>query len=195
ADWLALAEKAVTGLGRLGDPTALTDLLPLLDSRHGTLRQAAAKALMWVSRPESLEALRQALQHSDPEVKYHAALGLAYAGDPLGASLVFSDQARQVLKPEVQFVGALTLGAMGEDQLVVFLDDADEKIRNQALLLMMMLELKTHEGTPARCLACLSSRMPRVRLTAARALECFADPEAFLEFVVQLFNDRGDEQP
>jgi ParB family transcriptional regulator, chromosome partitioning protein len=195
ADWLALAERAVSGLARLGDPAALTDLLPLLDSRHASLRQSAAKALMWVSRPGSLEALRQALQHSDPEVKYHAALGLAYAGDPLGASLVFSDQARQVLKPEEQLIGALTLGPAGEDQLVVFLDDADEKIRNQALLLLMMLELKTHEGTPARSLACLSSRMPRVRLTAARALECFADPPAFLQFMVQLFNDRGDEQP
>jgi ParB family chromosome partitioning protein len=195
ADWLALAERAVSGLARLGDPAALTDLLPLLDSRHASLRKAAAEALMWVSRPGSLEALRQALQHADPEVKYHAALGLAYAGDPLGASLVFSDQARAVLKPEEQLVGALTLGPAGEDQLVVFLDDADEKIRNQALLLLMMLELKTHAGTPARSLACLSSRMPRVRLTAARALECFAGPPAFLQFVVQLFNDRGDEQP
>jgi ParB family chromosome partitioning protein len=194
-EWLALAERAVSGLARLGDPAALTDLLPLLDSRHASLRKAAAEALVWVSRPGSLEALRQALQHADAEVKYHAALGLAYAGDPLGASLVFSDQARAVLKPEEQLVGALTLGPAGEDQLVVFLDDADEQIRNQALLLLMMLELKTHAGTPARSLACLSSRMPRVRLTAARALECFADLPAFLLFVVQLFNDRGDEQP
>lgn len=195
ADWQALVERAAEGLGRLGDPAALTDLLPLLDSRHPTLRQIGAKSLMWVSRPDSLEALRQALQHADAEVKYHAAFGLAYAGDPLGASLVFSDQARQVLKPEVQVVAALTLGPAGEDQLVVLLDDAEEKIRNQALLLMMMLELKTHEGTPACCLACLSSRMPRVRLTAARGLECFADPAAFAQFVVDLFNDRGEEQP
>ncbi|MCI0463005.1 MAG: HEAT repeat domain-containing protein [Gemmataceae bacterium] len=169
ADWLALTEKAVEGLARLGDPAALTDLLPLLDSKHATLRQGAAKALMWVSRHGSLEALRNALQHSDNEVKYHAALGLAYAGDPLGASLVFSDQARQVLTPSMQLVGALTLGPAGEDQLVVFLDDADENVRNQALLVLMMLELKIHDGTPARCLACLSSRMPRVRLPADQA--------------------------
>ncbi|HYT91801.1 MAG TPA: HEAT repeat domain-containing protein, partial [Gemmataceae bacterium] len=194
ADWLALVEKALAGLATLGDPAALTDILPLLDSKHASLRKLAAQALVWVSRPGSLEALRQALQHADAEVKYRAALGLAYAGDPYGASLVFSAQARQVLTPEEQMVAALSLGVAGEDQLVVFLDDADEKIRNQALVLMMMLELKTHEGTPARCLACLSSRMPRVRLTAARALECFADPTAFLAFVVQLFNDRGDEQ-
>src|SRR5262249_32195442 len=51
------------------------------------------------------------------------------------------------------------------------------------------------QGLPARCLACLSSRMPRVRLTAARGLECFADPAAFAAFVVELCNDRGDDQP
>src|SRR5262249_36980725 len=51
------------------------------------------------------------------------------------------------------------------------------------------------QPTPVRCLACLSSRMPRVRLTAARALECFADGDAFRRFVVDLFNDRGDDPP
>ena len=89
----------------------------------------------------------------------------------------------------------MTLGPAGEDQLTVFLDDAFSDIRNQALLLLMMLELKANQGTPIRCLACLSSRMPRVRLTAARALANFADPVAFLKFVTQLFNDRGEEQP
>ena len=34
-----------------------------------------------------------------------------------------------------------------------------------------------------------------VRLTAARTLEHFTDPVAFLKFVTQLFNDRGEEQP
>ena len=34
--------------------------------------------------------------------------------------------------------------------------------------------------------------MPRVRLTAARALENFADAAAFDTFVVQLVNDRGE---
>ena len=35
--------------------------------------------------------------------------------------------------------------------------------------------------------------MPRLRLTAARALETFADPAAFGAFVVGLVNDRGDK--
>ena len=195
SDWAALVEGALEGLAELGDPAAVPGIYPLLDSPHAHLRKAAAKALMWVSRTADLEALRQGLQHVDPQVKYHAALGLAYVGDPLGLapSIVFSDQAAQVLTPEERLVAALTLGPAGEDQLAVFLDDPNEALRNQALLLLMLLELKANLGTPARCLACLSSRMPRVRLTAARALEHFADPAAFLQFVVQLMNDRGDE--
>src|SRR5262249_42007612 len=93
-----------------------------------------------------------------------------------------------------RLAAAMRLGPAGEDQLVVFLDDNDETVRNQALLLLLLLELKAHGGAPNRCLACLSSRVARVRLTAARALECFSDPTNFLVFVVQLFNDRGDQQ-
>ena len=91
ADWLALVESALEGLAELGDPAALAPLVPLLQSGHASLRKRAAQALAWVALPHHVETLRQALQHADPQVKYHAALGLAYAGDPLVASLVFSD--------------------------------------------------------------------------------------------------------
>jgi ParB family chromosome partitioning protein len=176
ADWLALAEEALLGLADLGDNAALGDLVPLLNSKHASLRKNAAIALMWVALPHHLETLRQALQHSDPQVKYRAALGLAFAGDPLVASLVFSDQAGQVLSTQERLVAAFTLGPAGEDQLVVFLDSNEEPIRNQALLLLLLLELKANGGAPTRILACLSSKMPRVRLTAAGALECFGVP-------------------
>lgn len=192
-DWEELVSGALAGLAQLGEPAALPHVASLLQSKSDSIRKNAAFALTWVALPNQVETLRQALQHADPQVKFHAALGLAYAADPLAASLVFSDQAGQVLSPGERLVAAFTLGQVGEEQLVVFLDSEDEKLRNWALLLLMLLEMKAHQGTPARCLACLSSRMPRVRLTAARALESFADPAAFRQFVVQLFNERGDE--
>jgi ParB family chromosome partitioning protein len=191
-DWLALVREALDGLGELGDVAALGHVAPLLHSPHDAVRRAAAGAVVWVALPRHPETLRQALQHSDPQVKYRAALGLAYAGDDLGAALVFSAEAAPILSPEERLTAALMLGPAGEDQLVAFLDAAEEPVRNHALLLMMLLELKANSGTPARCLACLSSRMPRVRLTAARALETFAHADDFREFVVQLFNDRGE---
>jgi ParB family chromosome partitioning protein len=194
ADWLTLAESAILGLAELGDPGALAALVPLLQSSHATLRQHAAQALAWVALPHQVESLRQALQHADPQVKYHAALGLAYAGDPLVASLVFSEPAVQVLSGAQRLVAAFMLGPAGEDQLAVFLD-ATEETRGWALVLLMLLELADRRGAPVRCLTCLSARSPRVRLAGARALERFANPAAFRDFVVQLVNDRGDEPP
>jgi ParB family chromosome partitioning protein len=195
ADWLALASSALEGLAELGDPAALAPLVPLLRSEQAALRKLAAGALAWVALPNQLETLRQALQHADPQVKYRAALGLAYAGDPLVAALVFSAPAAEVLSQDERFVAAFTLGPAGEDRLAAFLDEADEGLRTRALLLLLLLELKAPHEAPERCLACLSARPPRVRLTAARALERFADPAAFRDFVVQLVNDRGDSTP
>lgn len=193
ADWLALAESALDGLGELGDPSPLLHLIPALDSPHAAIRKQAARALVWVARPGATDALRQALQHGDPEVKYHAALGLAYAGDASVSSLVFSDAAAKVLSVGERIAAALALGAAGEDRLVVFLDDANDQTRGRALLLLLMREWKDPQGTAARCLACLSSRTPRFRLTAARALEALSDPVAFAAFVTSLVNDRGDK--
>ncbi len=195
ADWLALAVAALEGLAELGDPAALAPLVPLLQSGHASLRKGAAQALVWVTLPHNVETLRQALQHADPQVRYHAALGLAYAGDPLVASLVFSDAAAQVLTVTQRLVAAFLLGPAGEDQLAVFLDATTDETRSWALLLLMLLELADRQGAPVRCLTCLSARSPRVRLAGARALERFADPAAFRDFVVQLVNDRGDEPP
>src|SRR5262249_39103218 len=109
-EWATVVAEALDGLGDLGDSGALTDILPLLESQHANVRKAAARALIWVSPTNAPEALRQALQHSDNQVKYLAALGLAYAGDPLVASLVFSDQAGQVLTTTERLIAALTLG-------------------------------------------------------------------------------------
>jgi ParB family chromosome partitioning protein len=194
-DWLALAESALEGLAELGNPAALASLTPLLRSDQPSLRQRAAQALAWTAVPHHLETLRQALQHTDPQVKYNAALGLAYAGDPLVAALVFSDPAAQVLSPEQRLVAAFTLGPAGAERLGAFLDNADDARRKWAVLLMMLLEHAARQEAPVRCLAVLAARHPRVRLTAARALERFADPAAFREFVVALANDRGDSPP
>ena len=190
---MALVQEALEGLGELGDVTAFGAHRAAAQERRRRDPQGGGAGAGLGGFADHPETLRQALQHADPQVKYHAALGLAYAGDPLVASLVFSEQAAQVLTADQRLTAAFALGPAGEDQLVVFLDAVEEPLRTRALLLLMLLEMKANEGSPARCLACLSSRTPRVRLTAARALECFSNRAVFLEFVVQLFNDRGDE--
>src|SRR5439155_21344516 len=97
--------------------------------------------------------------------------------------------ASQILSPFERLPAAFALGPAGEDYLVAFLDDADESLRQAALLILLLLESVAGIGAPERCLACLSSKMPRVRLTAARALEAFAQPGQFAALVVELVND------
>jgi ParB family chromosome partitioning protein len=193
SDWLNLTESALDGLGELGDPAALVHLIPPLDSPHGVLRREATLALARVSTPDRADALRQALQHSDPEVKFRAAYGLACLGDASVSSLVFSEAGGKLISIGGQIAAALALGDLGEDRLVIFLDDSKEEVRYRALLLMMIREWKDSRGTAARVLACLSSRPPRLRLTAARGLEVLADPVEFARFVACLVNDKGDK--
>ncbi len=204
-DWLKVVESALDGLGELGDPAALTPLIPMLDSPRPAIRLQAARALVWVSRPDSTDAMRQALQHADVAVKYHAAKGLAYAGDASVAPLVFSEAGGKILSIGEQIAAALAIGAAGEDRLAVYLDDARDEVRFCALILLMMLEWKDPDGMASRCLACLASRMPRLRLTAARALEALSESEskiedpkskieagAFASFVVNLVNEPSE---
>ncbi|MGP0065863.1 MAG: HEAT repeat domain-containing protein [Isosphaeraceae bacterium] len=202
-DWLKLAESALDGLAELGDPSALTHLIPLLDSTRPAIRLQAARALVWASRPRSTDALRQALQHSDLAVKYHAAKGLAFMGDASVAPLVFSEAGGKVVSIGEQIAAALVIGAAGEDQLAVYLDDTREEVRLRALILLMMLEWKAPDGNASRCLACLASRTPRIRLTAARALETMSESRiadsgspidgAFESFIVGLVNEPNDQ--
>ena len=99
------------------------------------LRKQAARSLARVSTPDRADALRDALPHSDPEVKYNAAFGLACLGDGSVASLVFSEAAGKVLTVGDQIAAALGLGPAGEDRLIVFLDDPRDKVGSRALLL------------------------------------------------------------
>jgi ParB family chromosome partitioning protein len=191
--WLETAEAALRGLAELGDPAAVAPVRWLLGSTHPRLRKVAAEALAWSSRPGDADALRQALPHADPEVRHRAALGLALAGDTSALGPLLSDELARDLGPGAVLAAAVALGPAGERAVAGFLDHADEAVRDRALLVHLLLELRDATGTARRCLECLSAKAPRVRLAGAQALELYADPGAFRAFVVKAVNDRGDE--
>ncbi len=191
--WLETAEAALAGLAELGDPAAVAPVRWLLGSQHARLRKAAAEALAWSSRPGDTDAVRQALPHADPEVRHRAALGLALAGDTSALGQLLSEDLARGLGPGVVLAAAVALGPAGERAVAGFLDHADEAIRDRALLVHLLLELRDATGTARRCLECLSAKAPRVRLAGAQAMELYADPAAFRGFVAKAVNDRGDE--
>ncbi|MBA4066455.1 MAG: hypothetical protein C0501_22630 [Isosphaera sp.] len=193
ADWAEVADLASRGLGQLGDPRALPHVAALLESSHARLRKAAAAALVWVARPDTAAVLRTALQSSDPEVKFRGALGLAYLGDATVAPLLRSDAGGSVLTQVEQFAATVALGAAAGVAATVYLDSPDEKLRDRALLATLLLELRDTDGQPEKCIECVAAKGPRFRLTGAQALEAFADPAAFREFVIKEVNDRGDD--
>lgn len=191
--WTLVVQNALRALGDLGDAAAFDAVGPHLESKDAGLRQAAAEALVGMATPQIANALKPRLQHADPEIQHRAALGLAYCGDPLGASLVFSQKGASVLSEIAQLAAAVTLGEAAEDRIASFLDSSDESLQMAALVILLSADWKKHDGTPKHCLAGLSSSHPRVRLIAARALEHFPDSKAFGEFLVTTINDKGDE--
>ena len=191
--WLDTAEAALNGLAEAGDPAAVAPVRWLLGSPHARVRKAAAAALVWCSRPAEADALRQALPHADPEVRHRAALGLAYLGDASVLPQLLSDQLANTVGAGAVLAAAVALGPAGDRLLAVFLDNADDTLRNRAVVVELLLELRG-DGSAGRCLECLSAGGPRLRLTGAQALEHYADPAAFRAFVAATLNDRGDDQ-
>jgi ParB family chromosome partitioning protein len=170
-------------------------VVPLLDSPHAKIRKSAAGALVWVAKADTSSALASAMKHADPEVNARAALGLTYLGDANVAPIVRAEAASKVITPAEQFTATVALGAAAGVQGTVYLDSPDEKLRDRALLATLLLELKDTDGQPEKCIECVSARGARFRLTGARALEAFADPTAFREFVIKEVNDRGEDTP
>ena len=63
----------------------------------------------------------------------------------------------------------IALGAAAGVAATVYLDSADEKLRDRALLATLLLELKDTDGQPEKCIECVSAKGPRFRLTGAQA--------------------------
>jgi ParB family chromosome partitioning protein len=195
SDWLEVTELALLGLGELSDPRALNTVVPLTNSPHAKLRKAAATALVWVTKADTMDTLRAAMKNSDPEVNARAALGLTYLGDATVAPNLRDPNASKVLTQAEQFTATVALGAAAGVQGTVYLDSPDEKLRDRALLATLLLELKDTDGQPEKCIECVSAKGARFRLTGAQALESFADRAAFREFVIKEVNDRGEDTP
>ena len=188
--WLTQTTAALTALAELGDCHAITPLMSLLDSPHAVLRQGMADVLLGCADFAQQEVLQCQLHHHDPQVKYRAALGLAYQGISEVAHLVYADSADKVLTVWQQLAATLTLGEVGEKHLLRFLDHDLLEIQHAALLLVLLKEWRDHTGEPARLLSALAAKQPKIRLAATEMLEAFPDPAAYATKLVKTLNER-----
>ncbi len=182
--WLRHLEQALEGLAELGDPGAQDAIIPHIESTHSSVRQAAVRALVWTSRQDALGTLREVIKHQDKAVQKEAALGLAYWGDSLGSSIVFTNATSQ----NEQILASLGLFAGAEEHLYSFLDSSDRALRKRVFVILMLLELSEGDLVPDKCLAAISSAFADVRLRAAHGIERFSDSERFAEFVLENLN-------
>jgi len=193
--WIDRVARALRALGELGAPEALGPAFALVTYNDKRIAVAAVDALSGVSRPGGdLAPLKAAFALPDADLKRDAAIGLAAAEDPAGLPLLRGLVAAAGPLALRGLAASIALGERAADLFMAYLDHGDERVRGRALLAMMLIESSEQDGAPDRCLAALSSAHPRVRLTAARALESFADPAAFARFVLELLNDRGDDR-
>ncbi len=192
-EWRTVAADALDALAELGDPDAIVPVLPLLESNEASLRKGAARVLAWSYSSDREGLVREALAHTDPEVKYRIAMGLAMNGDASLAPLLDSDDGAKVVGVGDRLAVAAALGAAGEDTIVNTLDHSKPAARSRAFLLLLAREFKGSKSSGAsRLLTALASRSPRIRLDAADALQHAADHLRFRTEVTRLLNERGD---
>ena len=193
--WQKDALVALDGLALLESEEFVPALLPLLDSKHESIRWAAASAIARCARPSQAEALKAAMQHADLFVRFQAAMGLAFCREPVALPVVFSQKGVKVLAEKERLMAAVAYGDAAELHVIAMLDSDEDWIRNAAFIVLMMRDWRMHDGTPARLLAALAAQDARIRLAAAEALERFTDADSLAGFIVRFVNDRGDEQP
>jgi hypothetical protein len=193
--WQARVVRALAGLAELGDPAASSAVLPLLQHKEARSARPPRLALAWMARPGNANAIfalqgRAATQR--PRGPGEAALGLAYDRRPLRR---VDHLHRRQERPGPRARPARRPRPRPDDAFIAYLDHAKDRLRDKALLLVLMRELVEGDGVPDRCLAALVLRPPARPPVAAQALEHFGDDAAFAKFVTDLINDRGEGKP
>ena len=135
AAWVDRVGRALGGLADLGagdaaDAGVLGAVAGLVGHKEKSIRDTAARALGWVSRPGGdLGPLREALAHPDEDVKLEAAFGLAIVGDPAGLP-VLRGLTQAAAPLALRCLGAaVSLGRQADELLAAFMDHVDERGR------------------------------------------------------------------
>jgi HEAT repeat protein len=130
--------RAIAGLGVLGDPAAIADLIDVrTHASDGVLRSLATNELASSRSAEVLAALRAALSDADPRVRETAAEALGRKSDR-GAAKLLVDGAKQepwpsVRKAEIEALGELCVPE-GNDLLIRAFQRDSGDIRQAALI-------------------------------------------------------------
>ncbi|GMV50346.1 MAG: hypothetical protein NBKEAIPA_00336 [Nitrospirae bacterium] len=201
-DWI-VRMHAAKGLGRIGDPSAVSALMPLLQDKVKAVREEAAAALAALGTA-AVAALIDALQHEEWLVRLHAieALGKLKspeAVEPLLRTL-FNDRDSAVREDVVRALGAIG-DARAVDYLVLIMKEPSLRLYAvealghigdpRAVPILRLIVEGAPQGEPSRPTAACADGWTDEMATmgmAARALGMIADADAIPSLLVALRN-------
>ena len=196
----SIREAAARALGWCSRPGQIDELKEALKHDDKKVRIEAAFGLAWcgdatgaslVFPPSNPKQAKRTSSRTRHTAKRRASKLPRYGGRQSSAS---STPAVSAPFADAPLMAALSLENQGEEALLSFLDSTDVKVRDRALRCLLLRDAGLEDGSLDRLLAALSSAHPRVRMVAAGALKAVSDRARFRNFVLELFNDRGDEK-
>lgn len=178
-------EAIVETIGKLGDESSATRLLPLLGSKHDGVVLKTVSALKRLKSPSATPALLELLTSPQPTLRRRVVETLGHSGD---ASLVkvIGQVLSQDGSREVRATAARALGELKSREASPFLENAlreEFSIRCQAVIAMGLVQ--DRDTLPA-LMAMLKDGSPEVRYHAINAIAKFKEPKTLKALVVML---------
>ena len=159
---------ACQSLGKLGDDTAVEEMLRLLADPAGQVRVAAVEAMAHLDAPRAAEALKVAARSADPDVQRAALLGLG-ARKTKGALPVLLDSTTNV-DPATRLIALSAIAGWPDGTVVAALEaaagDAELTVRDAAI---GYLAARDQPEATAALIALLGNAVVRERTVEALA--------------------------
>ena len=194
-EWKKNLIGALQGIAILGDTSTFESVSKLVDHTDSDIQNAAADAMVWVASENDQPRLRECLQHESKEVVSRAAYALAMFRDSIAAPILLSKEGRKRLSSQDQLISQVVFEELGENGVAETLDSEEPVWRTAALVVMLVRDYFGGLSEPKRCIAAIAAKPPRIRLAAAKSIQCAQSAESFLDNLVEWMNDRGDEKP
>ena len=161
---------ACQSLGKLGDDTAVEEMLRLLQDPAGQVRVVAVEALAHLDAPRALEALKAAARSEDPDVQRAALLGLG--ARKVAAALPVLLAATQSVDAATRLIALSAIAPYPDGSVVAALEaaagDAETTVRDAAI---GYLSARDEPAAAAALIGLLGNALLR-----ERAVEALASP-------------------
>ncbi|MFM9964914.1 MAG: HEAT repeat domain-containing protein [Planctomycetaceae bacterium] len=178
-------EAIVETVGKLGDASSVTGLLPLLGSNSEGVMIKTVLALKKLRLPAAIPALIALLQAPQPALRRRVVETLGQIGD-VALVPVLGELLRQDASREVRATAARSLGELKAREACPFLEEAlreEFSIRCQAVIALGAIQ---ERSTLPALMAMLKDGAPEVRYHAVNAIAKFKDSKTLKALAVML---------